>query len=231
VPRPTLRLPLLLPVILLVVSVAWQLYASKRPSLSLPAPDLTTDIPVALPGWSYRELPLAETEETRKAVVNTLQFDQFVSRIYQRESTTVTIYAAYWGPNKVPPRAVGVHTPDTCWIQNGWTRTARRHAVTLSLGGQALKPGEFGTYSLNGQSLNVLFWHLVGGEVYSYEQDGLHSLSAPLIDLLQFGLNQRRDQLFVRLACNEPFDKIWADPGFQQLLRSLSGLGLNQPSR
>ncbi len=221
---------MLLPVILLVVSVAWQLYASKRPSLSRPAPDLTKNIPAALPGWSYRELPLAETEEMRNNVIHALQFDQFVSRSFTRGAVIVTIYAAYWRADKVPPRAVGVHTPDTCWVQNGWTRLDRAYAVQLTTKpGTAFKPAEYGVYTAGHGRQHVYFWHLVGGTAYSYRQEGLHSLTAPLQDLLAFGVTQRREQLFVRLASNVPFDQVWRDPGFTVLLESLGRLGVGQP--
>ena len=168
-PRPTFRFLWFAPVALLLIAISLQFYATHRVSPGRPPPVLATDIPVALPGWSYRELPLAETEETRNAVMNTLQFDQFVSRIYHRGPAIVTIYAAYWGPNKVPPRAVGVHTPDTCWVQNGWTRLDRTHAVQLTTPqGTAFKPAEYGVYTAGHARQNVYFWHLVGGAAYSY---------------------------------------------------------------
>ena len=188
-------------------------------------------IPKALPGWEARDLPLAETEETKNAVANILKFDDYFSRAYSLGSTAVTLYVAYWRPDKVPPRAVGVHTPDTCWVQNGWTRHSRTHAVSLSTpDGHTLKPAEFGTYSLRGNTQQVYFWHLVGGTPYSYKQEGLHSLTAPLQDMATFGLNQRRDQLFVRLASNVPFDQVWREPGLIRLLEALATLGLALPT-
>ena len=195
----------------------------------MPQPPLSQTLPTELPGWSSRELPLGETEETKNAVVGILQFDDYFSRSYRSGSTEVTLYVAFWKPDKVPPRAVGVHTPDTCWVQNGWTRINRAHAVPLADLERSFKPAEFGTYSLRGNTLQVYFWHLVGGKPYSYEQEGLHSLTAPLQDMATFGLNQRRDQLFVRLASNVPFDQVWRDPGFARLLQALSTLGLALP--
>lgn len=200
-----------------------------RVSPDRPPPFLTTDIPVALPGWSYRELPLAETEETRNAVVNALQFDQFVSRSYTRGAVTVTIYAAYWRADKVPPRMVGVHTPDTCWIMNGWKCTEREREIPLTLvDGTSLKPAEAGTYTIAGNNQHVYFWHLVGGRPYSYVQEGSPSLStmkAQLADL-RFGLRQKQEQYFVRVASNQPWSEVWQNPGIQALFRSLADLTL-----
>jgi hypothetical protein len=171
---------------------------------------------------------LGETEETKNAVANILQFDDYFSRSYRSGSIEVTLYIAYWKPDKVPPRAVGVHTPDTCWVQNGWTRLSRAHAVPLADLESALKPAEFGTYSLRGHKQHVYFWHLVGGKPYSYNQEGLHSLTAGLSDMANFGLKQRQEQLFIRLAANVPFADLAKNPGYQQLLSTLGKLGLRQ---
>ena len=228
VPRHLFRFLWFAPVAVLLIAISLQFYAVQRVSPDRSPPVLATDIPVSLPGWTYRELPLAETEETRNAVVKTLQFDQFVSRIYQRESTTVTIYAAYWGANKVPPRAVGVHTPDTCWVLNGWTRLSRAHAVPLGDLESAFKPAEYGTYSLLGHKQHVYFWHLVGGKPYFYEQEGMHALTAGLSDMAHFGLNQRQEQFFIRIASNVPFTDLAKNLGYQQLLSALGNLCLRQ---
>ncbi len=226
----TSTFPLLILGLILLAAAGMQLYQANTAETFAPKPPLSQTLPVDLPGWSSRELPLGETEETKNAVASILQFDDYFSRSYRSGSTIVTLYVAYWKPDKLPPRAVGVHTPDTCWVQNGWTRLSRAHAVPLSLpDGRALKPAEFGTYSLRGNTQQVYFWHLVGGKPYAYEQDGLHSLTAPLQDMATFGLNQRRDQLFVRLAANIPFDQIWMDPGLDGLVKALASLGLAPP--
>ena len=216
--------------LMLLAAIGVQVYQATAAEVFTPRPPLSQTLPVDLPGWTSRELPLGETEETKNAVMDILKFDDYFSRSYRSGSTEVSLYVAYWQPDKVPPRAVGVHTPDTCWVQNGWTRLDRAHAVPLAtLAGHALKPAEFGTYSLRGNTQQVYFWHLVGGKPYSYEQEGLHSLTAPLQDMATFGLNQRRDQLFVRLAANVPFDQVWREPGLTRLLEALATLGLALP--
>ena len=199
------------------------------PRASLPEKKLRDAIPTDIPGWTSRDLSIAETVELQKAVASTLQFDDMLTRGYTNGRHDLTVYVAYWRPGKVPPRSVGVHTPDTCWIQNGWIRRGRDYSVPLTADIGPLKPAERGIYEFNGLVLYVLFWHLVGGEPYAYQQEGLHSLTAPLKDLFTFGLRQRHDQLFVRLASNEPFEQIWRDPGLQSLLSALGKLGLAKP--
>lgn len=185
-------------------------------------PNLRRAIPADLPGWSVSDLPLADTEELKGAVVGILKFDEYVSVIYQRGRVTMTLYVAYWSPGKVPPRAVGVHTPDTCWVQNGWTRKERRSESRVPF----CMPAEFGVYSLRESTLYVHFWHIVGGRPYAYEQEGLHSLTSPLQDLATFGLRQRREQMFLRLAANVSFDELENDAGYLALAQALARLGL-----
>lgn len=208
--------------VILLGATGLQIFAHLNRAAPSAPPDFARSIPTKLPGWTCDELPLAETEELKNAVADILKFDEFRSLIYRNGGRTVTLYAAYWSDGKVPPRAVGVHTPDTCWVQNGWSRHARTSGVPVP----HCRPAEFGTYSLRGNRLNVYFWHLVGGRSYAYEQEGLHSLTAPLKDLATFGLQQRREQLFVRLAANVPFEQLRDDPGYLALLDALARLGL-----
>jgi len=220
--RSTPRLLLAFFALLFVGATTLQLLALANLPPEVAAPQLRKVIPESLPGWTSQQLPLADTEELRNVVVDTLKFDEHVSLLYRRGTTTMTIYAAYWAHGKVPPRAVGVHTPDTCWVQNGWTRTARASGIEVP----GCKPAEFGTYTLKGTTQHVFFWHLVGGRPYSYEQEGMHSLTAPFKDLATFGLAQRREQLFVRLASNVPFEQLRSDAGYREMLAALAELGL-----
>jgi len=215
--------------LLLLAAVGLQLSAGGETGPVRSPSFLANLIPSSLTGWQGRELPLAETEELRNAVADTLQFDEHVSREYTKAGRRISIYIAYWQPNKVPPRSVGVHTPDTCWIQNGWTCSERIQRVPLSSASTPLQPAENGIYHFGGTTQHVLFWHLVGGETYSYEQSGLHDIWAPLRDLKTFGLNQKKEQFFIRLSADAPWDRIWHDPGVRELIGSLETLLATNP--
>lgn len=215
---------------LLLAAAGLQL-ASKRPSSPpRPAGFVANLVPPNLTGWTGREVPIAETEELRRAVTEVLQFDQYLSRSYTKGSAVISIYIAYWEPEKVPPRSVGVHTPDTCWIQNGWTCSLRTHRVPLSGPRHELKPAEAGTYQISHVTQHVVFWHLVGGQTYAYEQSGLHDIWAPLRDLQAFGLNQKQEQFFIRLSASDPWERIWTDPGVRELIGSLEPLLAREPA-
>lgn len=214
--------------LLLVAATGVQFYEAHTAEPSVPHSPLRQTLPLELPGWTSRDLPLAETEETRNAVESILQFDDYFSRSYRSGSTEITLYVAYWRPDRMPPRLVGRHTPDRCWILNGWNCESRNRGVLLAGTHGLLKPAETGTYAFKKQArLHVAFWHLVGSEVYAYgpEQSDM-VVFAPLKDLRTFGLNQRKEQYFIRLASNVPLNQIWPNPGFRQLLAGLEHLGV-----
>lgn len=228
------RVPLLFLAFAAAVLVSGAAISVFTPSAipdSGPAPDLASLFPTALPGWSVRDLPLAETEEAKKAVTSVLNFDRYISRHYQRGELELSVYVGYWAANKVPPRMVGVHTPDTCWVQNGWSRLDRRRGISIPTLGYTLPPAEFGVYTIQGQIRHVYFWHLVGGKPYAYEQEGLHTLTAPLQDLAAFGLQQRREQIFIRVASNMPFQVALREHGADVLLQTIARLQNVTPSR
>lgn len=206
--------------------------AFKRPRVLQGSLDsiLTAD----LEGWQVRRLEIAESAEMRSRVMRILRFDDVLFRSYRHGSTEVQIYAAYWKPGTVPYGQAGVHTPDTCWVTNGWTQEERRHAELLTVGPYTTKPAETGRFSLRGEKLEVMFWHLVGGRVHSYEQygwfDGIAGVRERLPhlfeDLRRYGLNLAQEQIFIRISSSVPLKTLLEDPGFWPLLETLRPLGI-----
>jgi hypothetical protein len=186
---------------------------------------LAVTIPQELAGWTVTEVPIAETEEMKNVVESMLVYDDHVVRLYQRGSASVMVYIAYWSPGKMPYRMVGAHSPDTCWVLNGWTRHDRAQWTQCPDGSPIQQPIEWGTYSMSGNLQHVMFWHIVGGETYSFPQHGAHNHFALFNDFKRFGLNQRREQFFVRISSNRPFAEIWNDRDFQTILRPIAQLG------
>jgi hypothetical protein len=129
---------------MLVIAIALVTYTALRP---LPPPTLTQPltsvIPDQIPGWVVKDLPIAETEEMKKAVDEILNYDDAVYRNYNQGQTTISVYVAYWKPGKMSPRLIAAHTPDVCWVNNGWKCTARDFAypISLELGAKSLEPG------------------------------------------------------------------------------------------
>ncbi len=64
--------------------------------------------------------------------------------------------------------------------------------------------------------------------MYDYG-DGFNQRPDPLRwwrETVHYALKGSADQYFIRLTSDRPFEEIWQDPGFQEVLTSLAKLGL-----
>lgn len=179
-------------------------------------------VPADLPGWTSRELPLGATESVEDAALKRLNFTDYVYRAYTRGDQRVSVYIAYWEPLQMPVRQVGSHTPDVCWVRNGWECTQLERDVFLNLRETPLKSTEKRAYRINGSEEYVLYWHLINGKVYkANNQLGMWDRWNMLHDHFRFGLNQKPEQYFVRINSNRPIETLWNQPTFQQLMQEV----------
>ena len=169
---------------------------------------------------------MAESPESSARITNFLNFDDALFRVFQKGETFVGLYIAYWTPGKASYRWAGAHTPDTCWVQNGWTRLDREYSIPFNNKKTVFQPAEFGVYEKDGSEQNVYFWHLVGGEAFGYDQEGGHNIFAALLDIKNYGLNLRDEQFFIRLSSNKKVDELKKIEGFNAILDSLNKIGL-----
>ena len=193
--------------------------------------DLLSDIvPEELNGWKIIDQDIAESPESSERISDFLNFDDALFRIFKKGDTFVGLYIAYWLPGKASYRWAGAHTPDTCWVQNGWTRLDRKYCIPFQNEETPFQPAEFGIYEKDGSTQNVYFWHLVGGEAFGYEQEGGHNIFAALLDIKKYGLNLRNEQFFIRLSSNKKIEELKKVGGFNQILDSLNEIGLAKTS-
>ena len=193
--------------------------------------DLLSDIvPEELNGWKIIDQDMAESPESSERIRDFLNFDDALFRIFKKGDTFVGLYIAYWLPGKASYRWAGAHTPDTCWVQNGWTRLDRKYCIPFQNEETPFQPAEFGIYEKDGSTQNVYFWHLVGGEAFGYEQEGGHNIFAALHDIKKYGLNLRNEQFFIRLSSNKKIEELKEIGGFNQILDSLNEIGLAKAS-
>ncbi len=182
-------------------------------------------LPQQLTGWTGREVPLGPTEATEEAVENILKFDDVYSREFFSAEKNLSLYVAYWDPGKMPVQVVASHTPDRCWTSAGWNCMEMRHRFIL----EELKPGEWREFSTpNISSRHVIFWHVIGDELYDYG-DRFTRVPHPVKwwrDVIKQMFRDPREQYFIRLSSNRPFEELQGDPGFQQVLCALGKLGL-----
>jgi hypothetical protein len=216
---------------IVVVLVGLNLYVNLKPA---PKPMINQPLAQLLPGaprgWTAQDEPIADTPEELEKVEGVLHFDDAAYRVYDDGHTQVAVYIAYWLPGRFSPAKVGAHSPDTCWVHNGWNTVERNHDVESPLAGGVLKPMETGLFEKDGQRVHVIFWHLVGGIPMHYDLSGwnngivgrIQRLPTLLDDFSKFGLDQRKEQLVIRLSSSESFEELWADPGFGQFMDHLS---------
>lgn len=202
----------------------------------VPPPEPTLDdllsniVPEELSGWKIIDQDMAESPESSERISDFLNFDDALFRIFKKGDAFVGLYIAYWLPGKASYRWAGAHTPDTCWVQNGWTRLDRKYCIPFQNEETPFQPAEFGIYEKDGSTQNVYFWHLVGGEAFGYEQEGGHNIFAALLDIKKHGLNLRDEQFFIRLSSNKKIEELKKIGGFNQILDSLNEIGLAKAS-
>lgn len=204
----------------------------KRGDVTSPAQPigLGKKVPETLVGWSAQDQPLGANESLRSAVERTLNYDDYVFRSYRRAGTEFAVYAAYWSVGRMPMEKVASHTPDRCWSENGWRCTKMNYPVTLSTEDGQLKPAYWRIFEPPGGSEPhyVMYWHLVGDELYDYgggfnQRPGIVKWWS---DMLRYAMSGSKEQFFIRLTSNRPFEELRGDAGFEQVLMALAELGL-----
>ena len=198
---------------------------SPPPPVSLSEP-ISEILPKEIEGWSYTDFDLATSAESSDRIASFLNFDDSLYRVYQKGNIHVGVYIAYWTPGKVSYRWAGAHTPDTCWVVNGWTRLEREYSIPFQVNDIKLKNAEFGIYKKDRTVENVYFWHLVGGEPFGYAQKEIPNIFGALIDIQKYGLNLRQEQFFIRISSNESLESLKRTEGFDAIISKLSQLSL-----
>lgn len=187
---------------------------------------LTSLFPDNFKHWEITDQDIADSPESSARISDFLNFDDVINRIYQKNGLRIGLYIAYWTPGKASYRWAGAHTPDTCWILNGWTCKLREHSVPFSFADYQLEPAELGIYNKDGNNEHVYFWHIVGGRSHTYKQMGTPNIFGAINDIQKHGLNLRKEQFFVRLSSNENIDVLKKEPLFEALLKGLAQLDM-----
>lgn len=192
---------------------------------------LHTAMPAALTGWSQRDVPLGPTEFVAGEVEKVLKYDEVINREYHRSGSQIGLYIAYWGPGKMPTRMVASHTPDRCWTENGWRCVDMKFKFDPSASGVSLLPAEWRIFEppRGERRTYVLYWHLVEGKPYDYGER-FNAVPDPISwwrDAIQQAVSGSREQYFIRLTSDEPWEQIWHDPGVKALLHAIEDVARN----
>ncbi len=210
-------------ILVLSVAIGAQLWdATFHPVHYTKTEPLESFIPREIPGWQCKDLPIAQTEELKGRVLDKLNLNDHLSRVYSKGNTEVILYVAYWEPLQMPVRQVGSHTPEVCWVLNGWECTEIRNNVFFPFQNGVLKSAEVRVLETQGNAQHVAYWHLIDGKVFKQNNKvGMWDRWNMLTDHFRFGLSQKPEQLFVRISANQPLESLWTDPGFQQLMEAV----------
>lgn len=209
-------------------------YLTPPPDGATDNPPVATLIPSELNGWMVEDIPLGPTESVTERSLILLNLNDFVQRQYSNAGTSFSVYVAYWGPGKMPIRLVSQHTPDRCWTENGWTCTDRKFNVEKQVGKENIQPAQWGEYKIHEYTNQAYFWHVVDGEVKWYAGNRMNTrttIKSVLLDVMNFTLNNKPDQYFVRIVSQDSLDELWELPAFQEVMQSLSDLCLAFPEK
>lgn len=167
------------------------------------------DFDKKITGLGAYPIPLGETESVRDAVANILRFDRGG---YWRVSTDlgdVWVYIAYWGPDKQLIREVAFHTPDHCWVNSGWYRGVLEPEKALNAGiVEHLAKQRYFSAGSAMTGAYVAFWHLFDGQVIDYGDRPVPSDFSLFTSLWRVGLDQRKEQWFIRIHSTTPLSKL-----------------------
>jgi Protein of unknown function (DUF3485) len=192
---------------------------------------LAAHMPMEAGAWRGQDEPLGPNESVTDAAARILNFDDYAYRVYRNREQTLSVYIAYWGAGRMPTHKVASHTPDRCWVENGWTVREARFSVPVTFWATRLKPAEWRLFSppgAQGGGQYVLYWHLVGSDLYDYGAR-LNTKPHPvkwLRDSLAYAMKGSQEQYFIRLTSDRPVDELIQDTELKPLIDFLSRIGL-----
>ena len=177
-------------------------------------PELETLLPKSLPGWTCMDLPIAESPELQRRVEEVLSYDAALFRIYKKGDKELSIYAAYWLPGKVHYQNIDTHTPDICWVKNGWQMEKLAPMDSQLLGDVEVEIPNRRIFRINSSRVTVLFWHIEGDVVRKSRSRNESRISfwerasIRLGNFLSALRDEPQQQLFIRLSSN---GNVWED--------------------
>lgn len=220
--------------VVLVIAVGAQFIPKWDVPYYKPPKPLLSLMPTEVAGWEMKDRELGDTEFMRTQVKDILRYDDAFFRTYRRGNTEVGVYVAYWGPGMIHPIDAATHSPDLCWINAGWQEQQHDYEQRLDDGARrALKIAQFREFSMSGgQRQEVVFWHLMGGELSGYALGPSTRWRARQPVLWQNQLNtwfgfRRREQFFIRISTNQSMAELTADPLWREIIGGLLPTGLS----
>ncbi len=219
--------------------VAFFVFLAEKPTSNLISQStaigyLKTQIPDKFMGATSTEKELGATEEVVRATEKILNVSDYLNREYTLSSgKKLTLYISYWEPAKDPIEQASTHTPDRCWVNNGWTcnEQTRRLSDTITIKdfNKKLKPARYGEYTFKRDNdiykpyiRYVWYWFLVDGKVYEFTKKNYAPSPYLWLKNTLTYMNQKAPEMyFIRIDTDFPIDELRNDLEFNQLLKYL----------
>lgn len=206
----------------LVIAVGFNVFMRIGAERKILHADLLDKLPVVYPGWKVAELKIAETERMQKAVDEQLNFDQALYREYSSGGKTLSVYAAYWRPYKFNPRLISIHTPDVCWVVNGWKMKDPDYAYSIAMGAGPAWPAQRRVFEAGGLDVNVVYWHIQDGRLSGFAEGPNSASQSFFRNLWKDLVNGTGEQFFIRISSPQPWSEWAGDPLFMDILNTFS---------
>ena len=198
--------------IFLLIGASVQYMGLSRARDNLSPPDLGGLIPQEIPGWVIEDKPIAESPELMNKVEQILNFDSAVFRSYKQGDLEISVYIAYWLPGKVPVSIVDAHTPDICWVANGWQMERLSALADYPMkSGTRISIPNYRKFHMKFSSdpISVIYWHFDGQhlrEQKSRREGAMSSMERVKNRLAHFRniiFSPPAQQVFIRISSNK----------------------------
>ena len=194
---------------------------------------LEKTIPIKIGKMQGKELPLGNTEEVIRASEKILFVSDFLNREYTTaDNKKFTLYISYWVKNKMRITDSATHTPDRCWVKNGWTNHSEHAKIdtSLSVNGKKLKPAYSRVFSIKAQThtekRNVLYWFIADKKHYNFGKEKSSHIPNPFVWLKGALFVGSPEMYFVRIDSTHNIKELFKDKDFQKLLNYVGEIAI-----
>ena len=188
-------------------------------------------VPRTLDGWDVKDSPLGDTQFGVKAVLSVLNCDSYVYREFTKGEISFSVYLVYWRAGQAPIQSVATHSPENCWVQNGWKCLEWKDNFTLGPKDMSAVPGSWRRFlSPSNQHFDVQYWHVVEGKIrnFGYRQN----VSTYAFNWVREGTGQMirglPEQYFIRITSRRQFNEFSDDASFLQIMSRLVSIVHNK---
>ena len=193
---------------------------------------LKTAIPYEIDGWTSKDSGLGDTEEVQRAAEKVLNVTDYVNRTYSKNGADFTVYIAYWKPDTMEIHRASSHSPDRCWVRNGWKNddSKKKQHEVLNVAGKNLMPAYYREYTVENMEKiyrrYVWFWFVVDGKRYDYKTSDNYAPNPIMYvkNMVEDALQGSPEMYFVRIDSDIPLAELFKAREFKSALEKLGEL-------